>query len=77
MWIIKHCLTVSFNSKKEHKVGDTLYYVSTRYNREQGIVQLRKMLILCEGSDDSFKILSTPDKTTHSISGKKSLAEIM
>ena len=35
-----------FKAKKEHIVDGISYYVSTRYNREQGIAQLEKMLLL-------------------------------
>lgn len=51
-----------FERKVEHKVGEELYYVSTRYNREQGIGQLQRMLQVCEGTDVSLQILSTPPK---------------
>ena len=66
-----------FNTKKEHSVNGTLYYVSTRYNREQGIGQLKKMLTLCEGSSEEFRITSAPKKSTHNVnkSVKKTLVE--
>lgn len=55
-----------FRAKKEHKVGDSLYYVSTRYNREQGIRQLEKMLIMCEGNANALVIEAMPQKSAHS-----------
>lgn len=66
-----------FKAKKEHKVGDTLYYVSTRYNRKGGIGQLRKMLALCEGNSDSLKITSSPEKSTRSNNGKTGIGELL
>lgn len=60
-----------FRTKKEHEVGGNIYYVSTRYNRENGIGQLEKILSFCEGSADAFKILSAPEKVAHSSKGKK------
>ena len=46
-----------FKAKKEHIVDGISYYVSTRYNREQGIAQLEKMLVLCEGSVNALLLL--------------------
>lgn len=60
-----------FKAKKEHIVGEMVYYVSTRYNREQGIGQLKKMISLCEENSDNFKIVQVPDKITHNSSEKK------
>ncbi len=54
-----------FKAKKEHIVDGISYYVSTRYNREQGIAQLEKMLVLCEGSVNAFVITARPEKATH------------
>lgn len=54
-----------FKAKKEHIVDGISYYVSTRYNREQGIAQLEKMLVLCEGSVNAFVITAKPKKATH------------
>lgn len=54
-----------FKAKKEHIVDGISYYVSTRYNREQGIAQLEKMLVLCEGSVNAFVITAKPEKVTH------------
>lgn len=54
-----------FKAKKEHIVDGISYYVSTRYNREQGIAQLEKMLVLCEGSVNAFVITAKPEKTTY------------
>lgn len=54
-----------FKAKKEHIVDGISYYVSTRYNREQGIAQLEKMLVLCEGSVNAFVITVRPEKATH------------
>ena len=53
-----------FKAKKEHIVDGISYYVSTRYNREQGIAQLEKMLVLCEGSVNAFVITAKPEKKT-------------
>lgn len=70
-----------FKAKKEHTVDGRSYYVSTRYNREQGIGQLKKMLELCEGNADAFVIVSEPKKSVHSgksvDSGKKGLGELL
>lgn len=67
-----------FKAKKEHSVDGILYYVSTRYNREQGVGQLEKMLVLCEGNSEGFKITVAPDKNAHSVSksGKKGIGEL-
>lgn len=54
-----------FKAKKEHIVDGISYYVSTRYNREQGIAQLEKMLVLCEGSVNAFVITAKLEKATH------------
>ncbi len=60
-----------FKAKKEHDVNGDLYYVSTRYNREQGIGQLQKMLEKCEGNSGSLKIISYPQKSSHGrVNGK-------
>lgn len=60
-----------FKAKREHKVGNELYYMSTRYGREQGIDQLEKMVLFCEGATDSFEVLSMPEKSSHSGGGKR------
>ena len=67
-----------FMSKKEHSVSGSKYYVSTRYNREQGVGQLKKMLVLCEGNSDGFKITKAPEKSVHSSgkSEKKGIGEL-
>lgn len=54
-----------FKAKKEHIVEGISYYVSTRYNREQEIAQLEKILVLCEGSVNAFVITAKPEKATH------------
>lgn len=66
-----------FRASREHNVGDEIYYVGTSYNRSQGIGQLERMLKLCEGSSDGFKISSSPDRVSHSggMTGKKGLSE--
>lgn len=67
-----------FSAKKEHKVGEEMYYVSTRYNREQGIKQLEKMLQICEGTSEKFHIISSPQKLKKDTkNGKKGLDEIL
>lgn len=55
-----------FRAKKEHEVGGVLYYVSTRYGREQGIEQLKRMLVECGESSDSFQVLASPEKNVRS-----------
>ena len=70
-------LAVYFTAKKEHIVGGTAYYVSTRYNREQGIGQLEKMLALCEGNSEAFQIKAVPDKSVKSAKGKKGIEELI
>lgn len=55
-----------FRAKKEHEVGGVLYYVSTRYGREQGIEQLKRMLMECGESSDSFQVLVSPEKNVRS-----------
>lgn len=64
-----------FKTKKEHIVGGMTYYVSTSYNREQGIKQIEKMLALCEGHTGAFNITAVPDKSTRN--GKKSIEELI
>lgn len=54
-----------FQAKKEHTVGEQSYYMSTRYNREQGIGQLKKMLTFCEGNADALQFTKMPDKAVH------------
>lgn len=73
-----------FKAKKEHMVQGCLYYVSTRYNRDQGIGQLKRMLITCEGNDKAFVIKEMPEKTTHGGNtqaggpgGKKGISELL
>lgn len=66
-----------FKVKKEHIVGETSYYVSTRYSRENGIEQLDKMLTICEGNSDNFVITSAPDKSSRIVNGKKGLREFL
>lgn len=68
-----------FKARKEHMVGDSLYYVSTRYNREQGIGQLIRMITVCEGNADSLVIDEMPQKSQKTVysskSGKKDISE--
>ena len=67
-----------FQAKKEHEVNGELYYVSTRYNREQGIGQIKKMLEKCEGNSDSLKIISYPQKSSHGkTSTKAGIGELL
>lgn len=56
-----------FNAKKEHAVKGKLYYVATKYNREQGIGQLKKMLAICEGNSNAFVIDAMPRKTQKAV----------
>ncbi len=62
-----------FRAKKEHNVGGAAYYVGTSYGREDAIKQIEKMLVVCEGSKDAFKVMSSPEKKSHDSSktGKK------
>lgn len=39
--------------------------VSLLLKREQGIAQLEKILVLCEGSVNAFVITAKPEKATH------------
>lgn len=55
-----------FRASREHNVGDKVYYVATSYNRSQGIGQIERMLKICEGSADGFKITSSPEIISHS-----------
>jgi len=66
-----------FLAKKEHVVNGTIYYVSTRYNREQGIRQLERIIKFCEGTSDAFKIIHIPDKSKHAGNGKKGIEELL
>jgi hypothetical protein len=54
-----------FMAKREHTVNGKKYYVSTRYNRSQGIEQIKKMMSFCEGNADSFKIIAEPPINSH------------
>lgn len=56
-----------FKAKKEHVVDGVSYYVSTRYNREQGIEQLRRMVKACGETEDAFEVISYPGKVTHNV----------
>ncbi len=56
-----------FKAKKEHVVDGVSYYVSTRYNREQGIEQLRRMVMACGETEDAFEVISYPGKVTHNV----------
>ncbi len=51
---------------KEHSVNGVIYCVNAGYNREGGVGQLKKMLVLCEGSSDGFKITKAPEKSSRS-----------
>lgn len=66
-----------FMSKREHKVDGVIYYVSARYNREQGIEQLEKMLKACEGNSAAFQITAVPKKIKKNANGKKGIGEII
>lgn len=56
-----------FNAKKEHAVKGKVYYVATKYNREQGVGQLKKMLAICEGDSNAFVIDAMPRKAQKSV----------
>ena len=60
-------------------MGDRVYYVGTSYNRTQGIGQLERMLKICEGSAEGFKITSSPERISHSggKTGKKGIGELL
>lgn len=66
-----------FKAKKEHTVGGVTYYVGTRYNREQGIGQLKKMLELCEGNSSSFLIEFAPEKKKKNNGNKRGIDELL
>lgn len=67
-----------FKIKREHLVSGITYYVSASYNQKQGVGQLKKMLVLCEGNSDGFKITKAPEKSVHSSgkSEKKGIGEL-
>lgn len=48
-----------FLAKKEHRVGNTLYYVSNRYNQAQGTAQVEKLVQLCGA--DTFRLMEKPE----------------
>ena len=64
---------------KEHFVDGEVYCVNAGYNREACIKQIEKMLILCDGASNVFKLAKAPEKSTHSVSksGKKGLGELL
>ncbi|MDO4326042.1 MAG: toll/interleukin-1 receptor domain-containing protein [bacterium] len=67
-----------FQNKKEHDVNGVIYYVSARYNREQGINQIKKMISCCEGTADSFQLVSMPNKSDrNNSSAKKGIGELL
>ena len=63
---------------KEHPVNGEVYCVNAGYNREGSIKQIERMLILCEGNSNGFKITKAPEKSSHigNKSGKKGLGEL-
>jgi hypothetical protein len=73
-----HFATFPFN-KREHSLNGQIYYVNAGYNREGGIRQLCKMLIICDGNADGLKITKMPEKSSHSggNTGKKGLGELL
>ncbi len=48
-----------FIAKKEHCVGNSLYYVSNRYNQAQGTAQVEKLVQLCGA--DTFRLIEKPE----------------
>lgn len=66
-----------FKAKKEHMVEGVRYYVSTHYNRKDGITQLKRMLELCEGTAEAFQVIAMPEKTVHNTNHKKGLGELL
>ena len=50
--------------KREHISNGVIYYVNTGYNREGGIDQLEKMLIICEDNANGLKIKKAPEKSS-------------
>lgn len=64
---------------KEHSVNGDVYCVNAGYNREGCIKQIEKMLIMCEGNSNGFKITKAPEKSSHigGKSGKKGLSELI
>lgn len=49
-----------FHQKQEHTIEEHTYYVSNRYGRPQGIEQVKRMLLLCEGNADAFLLKKEP-----------------
>lgn len=68
-----------FEQKREHTAGGQVYYVSNRYNRDQGIGQIEKMFLVCEGNMDSFKVVRMPEKKAKGKprSGKEGLGSLL
>ena len=64
---------------KEHSVEGEVYCVNAGYNRDGCIKQIERMLIVCGGNSNDFKITKAPHKSTHSASksGKKDIDEIL
>lgn len=64
---------------KEHSVEGEVYCVNAGYNRDGCIKQIERMLIVCGGNSNDFKITKAPHKSTHSASksGKKDIGEIL
>lgn len=65
--------------EREHSLNGQIYYVNAGYNREAGIRQLCRMLIICEGNADGLKITNMPEKSSRSggNTGKKGLGELL
>ena len=52
-----------FSARGEYKINGTEYYVGTKFNREAGIEQIKKLISFCdEKSSDGFKLISAPEK---------------
>lgn len=48
-----------FVAKKEHRVGNSLYYVCTKFNQSQGTAQVEKLVKLCGA--DTFRLIEKPE----------------
>lgn len=55
-----------FVQKRKHSVGNSLYYVSNRYNQAQGIAQVEKLVQLCKA--DTFRLIEKPEPKKKSAS---------
>lgn len=59
-----------FIAKREHRVGNSLYYVSNRYNQAQGTAQVEKLVKLCGA--DTFRLIEKPEPNKKNAEGGNS-----